>query len=110
MVWGEKGTFSAHLDQGDASVPTQHLNPGREGTCSTLTRATQASPPIIPTAPAPTRDYQFKGHYADSVPAALAVMIGHQVNAMSAITLYHFMEKDRRYVAVCTLGKQEGAV
>jgi hypothetical protein len=40
-----------------------------------------------------------------ALPAALAVMIGHQINAMSAITLYHFMEKDRRYVPVCTLGK-----
>jgi len=45
-------------------------------------------------------------HLFAAVPAALAVLIGHQINAMSAITLYHFMEKDRRYVAVCTLGKQ----
>jgi hypothetical protein len=44
-------------------------------------------------------------HLFAAIPAALAVLIGHQVNAMSAITLYHFMEKDRRYVAVCTLGK-----
>ena len=46
-------------------------------------------------------------HLFAAVPAALADMIGHQVNAMSAITLYHFMEKDRRYVAVCTIGKQK---
>jgi hypothetical protein len=45
-------------------------------------------------------------HLFAAVPAALAVMIGHQINAMSAITLYHFLEKDRRYVPVCTLGKQ----
>ncbi len=49
-------------------------------------------------------------HLFAAVPAALAVLIGHQINAMSAITLYHFMEKDRLYVAVCTLGKQKGAV
>jgi len=46
-------------------------------------------------------------HHFAAVPAALAVLIGHQINAMSAITLYHFMEKDRRYVAVCTIGKQK---
>jgi hypothetical protein len=46
-------------------------------------------------------------HLFAAVPAALAVMIGHQINAMSAITLYHFLEKDRRYVPVCTLGKQK---
>ena len=46
-------------------------------------------------------------HLFAAIPAALAVLIGHQVNAMSAITLYHFMEKDRRYVPVCTLGKQK---
>ena len=45
-------------------------------------------------------------HLFAAVPTALTVMIGHQINAMSAITLYHFMEKDRRYVPVCTLGKQ----
>ncbi len=44
-------------------------------------------------------------HLFAAIPAALAVLIGHQINAMSAITLYHFKEKDRRYVAVCTLGK-----
>jgi len=32
-------------------------------------------------------------------------MIGNQINAMGAITLYHYLEKDRRYVAVYTLGK-----
>jgi CBASS immunity sensor of nucleotide second messenger signals/TIR domain-containing protein len=48
-------------------------------------------------------------HVFSAMPAALAVMIGHQINAMGAITLYHFTEKDRRYVPVCTLGKQEEA-
>jgi hypothetical protein len=50
-----------------------------------------------------------KVHVFAAVPAALAVMISHQINAMGAITLYHYLEKDRRYVAVCTLGKQEEA-
>jgi len=48
-------------------------------------------------------------HLFAAVPAALAVMIGHQINAMGAITLYHYLEKDKRYVPVCTLGKQEAA-
>jgi hypothetical protein len=46
-------------------------------------------------------------HLFAAVPAALAVMIGHQINAMGAITLYHYLEKDKRYVPVCTLGKQK---
>jgi hypothetical protein len=46
-------------------------------------------------------------HLFAAVPAALAVMIGHQINAMSAMTLYHFLEKERRYEPVCTLGKRK---
>ncbi len=49
-------------------------------------------------------------HLFAAVPAALAVMIGHQINAMGAITLYHYLEKDKRYVPVCTLGKQKASV
>lgn len=43
-------------------------------------------------------------HVFAAVPAALAVMIGHQINAMGAITLYHYLEKDKRYVPICTIG------
>lgn len=49
-------------------------------------------------------------HLFAAVPATLAVMIGHQINAMGAITLYHYLEKDKRYVPVCTLGKQKASV
>jgi SMODS-associated and fused to various effectors sensor domain len=49
-------------------------------------------------------------HLFAAVPAVLVVMTGHQVNAMSAITLYHFMEKDRRYEPVCTIGKQKARI
>jgi hypothetical protein len=49
-------------------------------------------------------------HLFAAVPAALAVMIGHQINAMGAITLYHYLEKDKRYVLVCTLGKQQRSI
>ena len=48
-----------------------------------------------------------KVHLFAAVPAALAVMIGHQINAMGAITLYHYLEKDQLYEPVCTLGKQK---
>jgi len=44
-------------------------------------------------------------HLFAALPAALAVMVGHQINAMGAISLYHYMEKDRLYQPVCTLGK-----
>lgn len=46
-------------------------------------------------------------HLFAAVPAALAVMVGHQMNALCAITLYNYMEKDGLYVPVCTLGKQK---
>jgi hypothetical protein len=42
-------------------------------------------------------------HLFAAIPAALAVMIGHQMNALGAITFYHFLEKDRVYVPVCML-------
>jgi hypothetical protein len=44
-------------------------------------------------------------HLFAALPAALAVMVSHQMNALCAITLYHYMEKDGLYVSVCTLGK-----
>ena len=56
--------------QGDASVPTHHPNHDArqrlrdEGAIRWSTRATQASPPIIPTAPAPTR---YKKHMSRSI-------------------------------------------
>lgn len=34
---------------------------------------------------------------------ALAVMVGHQLNALCAVTLYHHKSLDKRYVPVCTL-------
>src|SRR6266487_791094 len=49
-------------------------------------------------------------HLFAALPAALAVMVGHQMNALCAITLYHHMEKDGLYVPVCTLGKQKAPV
>ena len=45
-------------------------------------------------------------HLFAAIPVALAVMIGHQINAMSAITLYHFTIENRRYTPMCTLGKR----
>lgn len=45
-------------------------------------------------------------HLFAAIPVALAVMIGHQINAMSAITLYHFTMENRRYTPMCTLGKR----
>lgn len=32
-------------------------------------------------------------------------MAGHQINALGAVSLYHYMEKDGLYKPVCTLGK-----
>jgi len=49
-------------------------------------------------------------HLFAAVPAALSVMIGHQINAMGAITLYHYLEKDKRYVLIYTLGKQQRSI
>jgi CBASS immunity sensor of nucleotide second messenger signals/TIR domain-containing protein len=49
-------------------------------------------------------------HLFAALPAALAVMVGHQMNALGAISLYHFMEKDGLYVPVCTLGKQKASI
>jgi hypothetical protein len=42
-------------------------------------------------------------HLFAALPAALAVMVGHQFNALRAVTLYHFIPP--AYVRVCTLGK-----
>jgi len=44
-------------------------------------------------------------HLFASLPAALAVMVGHQFNALGAITLYHYVPSDAQYIRVCTLGK-----
>jgi hypothetical protein len=46
-------------------------------------------------------------HLFAALPVALAVMVGHQMNALCAITCYNYMEKDGVYVPVCTLGKQK---
>ena len=46
-------------------------------------------------------------HLFAALPAALAVMAGHQMNALCAITLYHYIEKDSLYVPICTFGKQK---
>ena len=50
--------------------------------------------------------YKREVHLFASLPAALAVMVGHQFNALGAITLYHYVQIDEQYIRVCTLGKQ----
>ncbi len=42
-------------------------------------------------------------HLFAALPVELAVMVGHQLNALCAVTLYHNRNSDRRYVPVCTL-------
>ncbi len=42
-------------------------------------------------------------HLFTALPAALAVMIGHQLNALGAITLYHYIKTSNTYLPVCTL-------
>jgi SMODS-associated and fused to various effectors sensor domain len=44
-------------------------------------------------------------HLFASLPAALAVMVGHQCNALGAIHIYHHKEEENRYEPVYTLGK-----
>jgi SMODS-associated and fused to various effectors sensor domain/TIR domain len=44
-------------------------------------------------------------HLFASLPAALAVIVGYQFNALGAITLYHYVQSDGQYIRVCTLGK-----
>ena len=43
-------------------------------------------------------------HLFLACPAVLAVMLGHYLNALGAITLYHYMEEQGRYAPVCVLG------
>ncbi len=43
-------------------------------------------------------------HLFLACPAPLAVMLGHQLNALRAITLYHYMEEQGHYTPVYTLG------
>ena len=42
-------------------------------------------------------------HLFAALPVELAVMVGHQLNALCAVTLYHYRNSDKRYVPVCTL-------
>jgi len=42
-------------------------------------------------------------HLFAALPMELAVMVGHQLNALCAVTLYHYRNSDKRYVPVCTL-------
>jgi hypothetical protein len=44
-------------------------------------------------------------HLIASLPAALAVMVGHQCNALGTIHVYHHKEQENLYVPVCTLVK-----
>lgn len=44
-------------------------------------------------------------HLFAALPDDLAVMVGHQLNALCAITLYHYILSKKRYIPVCTLGK-----
>lgn len=41
-------------------------------------------------------------HLFAALPAALAVMIGHQLNALGAITFYHHIKSSNTYVPTCT--------
>ncbi len=43
-------------------------------------------------------------HFFLACPAPLAVMLGHQLNALRAITLYQYMEAQGQNAPVCTLG------
>lgn len=43
-------------------------------------------------------------HLFLACPAALAVMLGHQLNAVRAVTLYQYVDEQGQYVPVCTLG------
>jgi len=42
-------------------------------------------------------------HLFAALPVELAVMVGHQLNAVCAVTLYYYRNSDKRYVPVCTL-------
>ncbi len=42
-------------------------------------------------------------HLFAALPVELAVMVGHQLNALCVVTLYHYRSSDKRYVPVCTL-------
>ena len=44
-------------------------------------------------------------HLFASLPAALAVMVGHQLNGLCPVTLYQYINAERLYAPVCTLGK-----
>jgi SMODS-associated and fused to various effectors sensor domain/TIR domain len=55
------------------------------------------------------RDLCDKGvthiHLFAALPAALAVMIGYQFNALCPITLYYYKQAEGHYIPVCTLDK-----
>ena len=42
-------------------------------------------------------------HLFAALPVEMAVMVGHQLNALCAVTLYHHRSSDKHYVPVCTL-------
>lgn len=42
-------------------------------------------------------------HLFAALPVELAVMVGHQLNALCAVTLYYFRSSEKRYVPVCML-------
>jgi SMODS-associated and fused to various effectors sensor domain/TIR domain len=42
-------------------------------------------------------------HLFAALPVELAVMVGHQLNALCAVTLYYYRNSDQRYVPTCTL-------
>jgi SMODS-associated and fused to various effectors sensor domain/TIR domain len=44
-------------------------------------------------------------HLFAALPAALAVMIGYQFNALCPITLYYYKQAESLYIPVCTLDK-----
>jgi len=45
-------------------------------------------------------------HLFLACPAPLAAILGHQLNALRAITLYQYSEAQGQYAPVCTLGSQ----
>src|SRR5947209_3228472 len=42
-------------------------------------------------------------HLFAALPVELAAMVGHQLNAVCAVTLYYYRNSEKRYVPVCTV-------
>ena len=83
----------------------QHLHFGLPGRIESASQALAISHQIRHE----LRDLCDKGvshiHLFASLPAALAVMIGYQFNALCPITLYYYKQTEGLYIPVCTLDK-----